>query len=97
MGAHSIWEPIQQYLREGVWHIWLGFDHVLFLLALLPPAVLTRSADRWKPIENFSSSFWEVLSIVTAFTLAHSITLSLATLGMVTFRPAWSNRPLRSQ
>lgn len=84
MGDHSIWMPIRQYMREGIWHIWLGFDHVLFLLALLLPAVLTRSADRWKPSLHFSSAFWEVLSIVTAFTLAHSVTLSLATLGMVT-------------
>lgn len=84
LGDHSIWAPIRQYLREGIWHIWLGFDHVLFLLALLLPAVLTRSADRWQPSLQFSSAFWEVVRIVTAFTLAHTVTLSLATLGMVT-------------
>ena len=32
--------------REGVWHIWTGFDHVLFLLSLLLPAVLVREAGR---------------------------------------------------
>lgn len=80
----SLWWQVRQYVHEGMWHIWLGFDHVLFLLALLLPAVLTRTADRWNAIVNFSAAFWEVLSIVTAFTLAHSVTLSLATLGMVT-------------
>ena len=56
---------------------------MLFLLALLLPAVLTRTADRWNAIVNFSADFWEVLSIVTAFTLAHSVTLSLATVGLI--------------
>lgn len=72
------------YAAEGVWHIWIGFDHILFLLALLLPAVLTRQDRRWRPVEAFSPAFWTVLKIVTAFTIAHSITLSLATLGIVT-------------
>lgn len=84
VGETSRWMQVRQYFTEGVWHIWLGYDHVLFLLALLLPAVLTRTADRWHASANFSSVCWEVLRIVTAFTLAHSITLSVATLGLVT-------------
>lgn len=72
------------YAKEGVWHIWIGFDHILFLLALLLPAVVARHDCRWQPVEAFSPAFWTVLKIVTAFTVAHSITLSLATLGIVT-------------
>ena len=34
------WAQFVDYLREGVWHIWIGFDHILFLLSLLLPAVL---------------------------------------------------------
>jgi len=83
IGEASSWRQVRQYLHEGIWHIWLGYDHVLFLLALLLPAVLRRVADRWEPTPDFLSAFWEVLSIVTAFTLAHSITLSLATLGVI--------------
>ncbi len=79
----SLWWQVRQYVHEGMWHIWLRFDHMLFLLALLLPAVLTRTADRWNAIVNFSADFWEVLSIVTAFTLAHSVTLSLATVGLI--------------
>src|SRR5262249_31374859 len=55
------------FVRLGVEHILTGYDHLLFLLALLIGA----------------TGFWRVLGIVTAFTLAHSITLSLATLGLV--------------
>src|SRR6266581_3629030 len=35
------------YGREGVWHIWIGFDHILFLLSLLLPAVLVLEGGRW--------------------------------------------------
>ena len=79
----SRWSEIVQYGREGVWHIWIGFDHVLFLLSLLLPAVLRLQARAWQPVESFRPAFWDVLRIVTAFTVAHSITLSLATLGIV--------------
>lgn len=72
-----------QFIHEGVWHIWLGFDHVLFLLALLLPAVLIRAEDRWQAAGDFSSVCWNVVSIVTAFTIAHSLTLTLAALNVV--------------
>ncbi len=71
------------YFGEGVWHIWIGFDHILFLLALLLPAVLLWRAPRWQAAGSFRDAFWDVVKIVTAFTVAHSITLSLATLGVV--------------
>ena len=72
------------YAKEGVWHIWIGFDHILFLLALLLPAVLYRSKKHWEAVASFRPALIDVLKIVTAFTLAHSITLTLATLGVVT-------------
>ena len=71
------------YLVEGVWHIWIGFDHVLFLLALLLPAVRVWVPPRWVPVEGFAPAFWDVVRVVTAFTAAHSITLTLATLQLV--------------
>jgi hypothetical protein len=77
------------YAREGVWHIWIGFDHILFLVSLLLPAVLVWHKPRWEPAKRFSSSFWEVAKIVTAFTVAHSITLSLATLGWISLPSRW--------
>ena len=63
---------------EGVHHIWVGYDHILFLLSLLLPAVLIRVALGWKPAPRLKPVLAEVLSVVTAFTVAHSITLALA-------------------
>lgn len=84
LAAASWSTQLLAYLREGIWHIWIGFDHILFLLALLLPAVWQRAAGQWRPAARFAPVFWEVLRVVTAFTVAHSITLSLAALGVVT-------------
>jgi hypothetical protein len=73
--SRSAWQQFADYAREGVWHIWIGFDHVLFLVSLLLPAVTYFS--RFKPV------FWDVFRVVTAFTVAHSITLALAALSVV--------------
>jgi len=78
-----------QYLQEGVWHIWLGYDHILFLLSLLFPAVLIRHNRIWLPAEQFRPVLFEVVKIVTAFTVAHSLTLSLATLGVIALPSRW--------
>lgn len=71
------------YGREGVWHIWIGFDHILFLLSLLLPAVVFRKEKNWLAVGAFRPAILSVLKIVTAFTIAHSVTLSLATLGII--------------
>ncbi|HET9976376.1 MAG TPA: HupE/UreJ family protein [Burkholderiaceae bacterium] len=84
LGAVDRWAAFTDYLREGVWHIWIGLDHILFLLSLLLPSVLLWSAAaRWQPAGRARDAFWDVLRIVTAFTVAHSITLSLAVLGVI--------------
>jgi hypothetical protein len=84
LAGTSLWGQFRAYLREGVGHIWAGLDHMLFLLSLLLPAVLISSAQGWAPVGSFRAALGEVVKVVTAFTLAHSITLSLATLGLVT-------------
>ncbi len=83
LGQAAAWAQFAAYLRDGVWHIWIGFDHILFLVALLLPAVGVWAARRWQPVQHFAPAFWDVLRIVTSFTVAHSVTLSLATLGFV--------------
>jgi hypothetical protein len=83
LAAPSGWETLRQYVVEGIWHIWIGFDHILFLVALLLPAVLVREGGAWSPTPSLKRATVEVLKVVTAFTLAHSITLSLAVLGFV--------------
>jgi hypothetical protein len=83
LGTSSRLGQFLDYGREGVGHIWVGYDHILFLLSLLLPAVLLWRAAGWRPADSFGQAFIDVLRIVTAFTVAHSITLSLATLGLV--------------
>src|SRR5262249_29438576 len=58
--------------------------HILFLCALLLPAVLEHRGGRWQAVESFRPAFLETLGIVTAFTVAHSVTLTLAVLGVIT-------------
>ncbi len=85
LGEVNRWRQFADYVREGVWHIWIGLDHILFLLSLLLPSVLVWQAGqrKWQAVNRFGDAFVEVLKVVTAFTLAHSITLSLAALGIV--------------
>ena len=59
--------PVLQYLQLGIHHIWSGFDHLLFVLGLL------------LLVKNRGSLFWTI----TAFTVAHSVTLALATLHII--------------
>lgn len=88
-GQVSRWNTFKQYLLEGIWHIWVGFDHVLFLLSLLLPAVLVVQQRRWAGVARFDMAWREVLWVVTSFTVAHSITLSLAALSLVSLPSRW--------
>jgi hypothetical protein len=72
-----------EYLQAGIWHIWSGIDHLLFLLSLLLPAVLLRRQGTWEPVTRAQPALFSILKVVTAFTLAHSITLSLAAFDVV--------------
>ena len=77
------------YVHEGVFHIWTGFDHVLFLLSLLLPAVLVRRDGRWAAADSLRVATQDVVKVVTAFTLAHSITLTLAACSIVELPSRW--------
>ena len=84
--------PVHQFfvfLKEGVSHIWIGIDHLLFLLALLLPSMFLLAKDGWQPVVRFADAFWSVLKIVTSFTVAHSVTLSLAALQVVSLPSRW--------
>ena len=64
------WDQFVAYLRLGIGHIFLGYDHIAFLLALL-----------------FVRRFVDLLKIITAFSVAHTLTLALAALQVVTLAP----------
>src|SRR5271167_32520 len=69
--------------RLGMRHIAEGTDHLLFLLALLLPAPLLALGSRWTGFAGARHSLLQILRVVTAFTIGHSITLALAALGLV--------------
>jgi hydrogenase/urease accessory protein HupE len=68
-GKTTVIDVIKTYTVLGIEHILLGIDHLLFVLALI---LITKGK-------------WKILKTITAFTIAHSITLSLAALGHVNF------------
>jgi len=87
MPAAAVAADTPSFVAEGVHHIVSGYDHVLFLLCLLLPAVLRRTPQGWCAVDRWREALGPVLGIVTLFTLAHSITLALASLGLVALSP----------
>jgi len=81
------------FVAEGVHHILIGTDHILFLLALLLPAVLVRtgtvSKRTWQAAPAVRPVLRDVLRVVTAFTVAHSLTLALAAFEIVNPPSRW--------
>jgi hypothetical protein len=74
---------------EGAKHIWEGFDHLLFLLTLLLPGLLLwqnpQAGLTDAGLLNRHRAAWMfALRVITAFTIAHSVTLSMASLGLIT-------------
>ena len=82
-GESTVTRMLFQFIASGVWHIWIGFDHILFLITLLLPAVFLRKDNQWEPVETFWPACKNVLKIATFFTIAHSITLWLAVMEFV--------------
>ena len=83
LGEGKRWSTMGLFTKEGVKHIWEGADHLLFLLTLLLPGLtLIRPAD--PSSASGSTAAWKfTLKVITAFTLAHSITLACSVLGWV--------------
>lgn len=73
-----------QQVREGIHHIATGYDHLLFLLSLLLPVALLAPRDG-----RNSGALRNTLALVTAFTLAHSLTLALATFDIIRLPSRW--------
>jgi hypothetical protein len=83
------WGIFVEFVREGALHIASGMDHVVFLLALLLPAPLVRARLDWSPRVGLASTGREVVKVVTAFTVAHSLTLCLSYFGVVAPPARW--------
>lgn len=79
------------FVYEGVIHLLIGLDHILFLLVLVIPATLSTAKNQASSGQSraLRGRLLELAGIITAFTLAHSITLALAALDIVSLPIAW--------
>ena len=74
----SAWRTALDFLRQGMLHVWTGYDHLVFLVLLLLPAVVRRESR-----VSGRAIALDLARIVTAFTVAHSITLGLAATAVI--------------
>ncbi len=79
----SVMKGFVAVMMLGVHHILEGIDHIFFLIALMLPAVLSRTDKGWESTKKFRSILIDVIKIATCFTVAHSVTLALAALRVV--------------
>ena len=80
-GQVNFWQAIGIFFMEGVVHILIGYDHILFLLALIIPGIIALMLARVSVAESGQKQKQQLLGLlkmVTAFTVAHSVTLLLA-------------------
>lgn len=92
------WSQFKSFVVDGVWHIWTGPDHLLFIVSLLLPAVLYRRASAptpgtsgmalhgetgWMPVPTLGGAMIELIKVISGFTVSHSLTLTLSVLGYV--------------
>ena len=108
------WGQFKSFVVDGIWHIWTGIDHLLFILSLLLPAVLIRRRNdprdwpgtgrgllagtagigalasarpnigyHWEAVDAWWPAFLDIIKVISAFTVSHSVTLTLAVLGIV--------------
>jgi len=86
----SALQAVWTMVKEGVHHIGEGTDHILFLVTLLLVAVWRRpAASSWEPRAGWGEVLTEAAKLVTAFTVAHSVTLALSTFGVVAPPSRW--------
>ena len=82
--ANSGWmSTVANFLKSGIHHLLIGWDHLLFLFVLLIPAVYMRKEKALLAVPKPKAALLEVFWIATSFTLAHSITLTLAALQII--------------
>jgi hypothetical protein len=74
----SAWASFVRFVGEGIWHVAIGYDHVAFVLLLLLPSVLRPVEGQWRGAVGLGQVTRDIVTIITAFTIAHSITLALA-------------------
>jgi hypothetical protein len=84
--APGMLQQLGEFIRQGMLHIALGFDHLLFLVALLLPAAWVYREGARRVDAPFREVFRQVFITVSAFTVAHAITLALTLFNWFSFR-----------
>jgi len=79
----SAWRSFARFIGEGAWHVLIGYDHIAFVLLLLLPSVMRPVDGAWQGATGLSQVARDMVTIITAFTIAHSTTLALAVTGTV--------------
>jgi hypothetical protein len=79
----SAWRSFARFVGEGVWHVLIGYDHIAFVLLLLLPSVMRPVDGQWQGAKGLRQVARDMVTIITAFTIAHSTTLALAVTGTV--------------
>ncbi len=82
--GYSVFTGFMGVVKLGIIHLWRGFDHLLFIIALMLPAVMVRKNNSWQPVTGFRTALIYVVKIITLFIIAHSIALSIAAAGHFT-------------
>ena len=92
LGDTKRWSTIGLFTHEGAWHIWGGPDHLLFLLTLLLPGLMLLHRATGPPETDSNGTKTAALfalKVITAFTLAHSITLLASVLDVISLPSRW--------
>lgn len=92
LGETKRWSTIGLFTHEGAKHIWEGADHLLFLLTLLLPGLMLAGRRdlnaQTRSIKNREAEKF-ALKVITAFTVAHSITLGFSVFGWISLPDKW--------
>ncbi|MEM9520768.1 MAG: HupE/UreJ family protein [Actinomycetota bacterium] len=88
LGSPNQWRNFTSSVELGLDHIKTGPDHIFFILVLLLTSVLVLQNLTWKPSPSFTYSFGRVVIVATMFTIAHSITFTLAGLDLIPLPPS---------
>ncbi len=83
LSSYSTFSAFLGIVKLGIKHFLLGIDHILFLIALILPAAMVRKEGYWQPVDTFRSAIFYVIKIVTLFTIAHTLTLGLASFSII--------------
>ena len=85
----SAWQVAAHFIYEGIIHIWIGVDHILFLVVTLLTVNLIRQQGHWYAEPAKRVILRQTIYLVTAFTVAHSLTLTTTALGWYAPSSRW--------